>query len=82
MILINVAFAETDQEYDFKVDEQIPIEQVVEEMVTMIAEKEHYKVSKEPGLFLLCNPKTANIFSPMTTLSMNGVTSGMTLMLV
>lgn len=82
MILINVAFAETDQEYDFKVDEQAPIEQVVEEMVTMIAEKEHYKVSKEQGLFLLCNPKTASIFSPMTTLTMNGVTSGMTLMLL
>lgn len=82
MILINVNFAEMDQMYDFKVDEQVSVAQVVEEMVTMIAEKEHYELSKNPGLFLLCNPETEQIFLPMTNLMMNGVTSGITLMLV
>lgn len=82
MILVNVVFAETNHEYDFKADEQALIGHVVEEMVTMIAEEEHYKVSGKQELFLLCNPKTAQIFSPTTTLTMNGVTSGTTLLLV
>lgn len=82
MILINVIFAETDQEYDFKVDEQASVEQVTEEMVAVIAEQEHDTVGKDPGLFLLCDPETSQIFSPMTTLAMNGVMSGMTLLLV
>lgn len=82
MVLINVIFAETNKEYDFKADEQSSVEQVVEEMVAMIAEQEHSKVAKNSGLFLLCNPDTAQIFTPMTTLTMNGVKSGMTLLLV
>lgn len=82
MILVNVIFAETDQEYDFKVDEQASVEQVTEEMAAMIAEKEHDSLSKEPGLFFLCDPETAQILSPMTSLEMNGVTSGKTLLLV
>lgn len=82
MILINVAFAETDHEYDFKADEQAPIEQVIAEMITMIAEKEHYALDKKPGLFFLCNPENAQILSPETTLTVNGIQSGMTLLLV
>lgn len=82
MILINVIFAETNQEYDFKVDEQASVEQIAKEMVIMIAEKEHDVLKKDPGLFLLCDLETSQIFSPMTSLLMNGVTSGKTLMLV
>ena len=51
-------------------------------MAAMIAEKEHDSLSKEPGLFFLCDPETAQILSPMTSLEMNGVTSGKTLLLV
>lgn len=82
MILISVTFAETEHEYDFKADENAFIGQVIEEMVTMIAEEEYYVLNRNPELFLLCNPETAQIFSPTATLSMNGVTSGTSLLLV
>lgn len=82
MILISVTFAETGHEYDFKADENAPVGQVTEEMVVMIAEEEQYVLGENRKSFFLCNPETAQIFSPESTLSINGVTSGTSLLLV
>lgn len=82
MILVNVFCVETSQAYDFKVDETVPIEKVTEDMISMIAEKEHLSNSKNMEEFLLYQMEEQVIFSPMTTLAENGVTSGSKLVLV
>ena len=54
----------------------------MDEMVGMIAEKEHLNVSKHSGLFLLCDQKRQRVFPPDTTLAEQQVTYGDTLFLI
>lgn len=82
MIYINVFFAETEREYDFKVDETARIQKVTEEMVAMIAEQEQEKFLAGNGLFMLCDAESKEILPPTSTLAMNGITSGRTLLLI
>ena len=82
MIIINVKFAEMNTSYDFKVDETEKVSQLVEEMVGMIAEKEHLRIGKNPGMFLLCNQQTQTVFAPDSSLADNQVNYGDTLLLV
>lgn len=82
MIYINVFFAETEREYDFKVDETARIRKVTEEMVAMIAEQEQENLLTGNGLFMLCDGEFKEILPPTSTLEMNGITSGRTLLLI
>lgn len=82
MILVNIYCVETGEAYDFKVDEMVPIVKVTEDVVSMIAEKEHLYNSKNMEEFLLYQTDEHVIFSPVTTLAENGVTSGSKLVLV
>ena len=81
-MLLEVFFAETNQSYDFKLDGGVPIEQLVEEMVGMIAQRDHLALKRDPGLFLLCSKKQGRIFEKSSTLLDNGVVSGDELMLI
>lgn len=82
MIIINVQFAETNTAYDFKVEETRSIGQIIEDMVGMIAEREHIALSRQPGVFLLCNREKQQIFQPEKTLFDYQVSYGDTLFLV
>ena len=82
MILTAVYFAEMNQSYDFRLEESAPVGQLVEDMVSMIAQKERIPLSRRPGMFLLCSRKDARIFDPATSLAQNGVRSGDEIMLI
>ena len=82
MIIVNVVFGEMNKAYDFKVEESEKIQQIVEEMVEMIAEKEHLNLSKHSGLFLLCDQKKQKVFSPYRTLAEEQGGYGDTLFLI
>ena len=82
MILITVHFSETNRAYDFRADSSVPVGQLVEDMVGMIAQRDHLNLSRDPGLFLLCRRSTGEIFGRETTLRQNGVRSGDEVMLV
>ncbi|MCD7887508.1 MAG: hypothetical protein LUG44_07820 [Clostridiales bacterium] len=82
MILVNIFFQETNQEYDFKLMETLPLGQVTEEIVEMIAQKEHLALKRDPGLFLLCDKTRERVLHPMTTLASNAVHSGDSLLLL
>ena len=82
MIIVNVVFGEMNKAYDFKVDETEEVRLLVDEMVGMIAEKEHLNVSKHSGLFLLCDQKRQRVFTPDTTLAEQQVAYGDTLFLI
>ena len=82
MIIVNVVFGEMNKAYDFKVEESEKIQQIVEEMVEMSAEKEHLNLSKHSGLFLLCDQKKQKVFSPYRTLAEEQVGYGDTLFLI
>lgn len=82
MIIVNVVFGEMNKEYDFKVDETEPISLLVDEMVGMIAEKEHLNLSKHSGLFLLCDQQKRKVFDSDSTLAQQQVAYGDTLFLI
>ena len=81
-MLLAVFFAETNQSYDFKLDGNVPVSQLLEEMVGMIAQRDHLALKREPGPFLLCSKKQGRILDKSCTLIENGVASGDELMLV
>jgi hypothetical protein len=82
MILVNIRCIETNCCYDFKLAENLRINQVTDEIVSMIAQKEHLTFNENNGFFLLCKEDKRQILSPLTTLSENVVCSGDTLLLV
>ena len=82
MILLELYFQELNQEYDVHLDETLPVDGLIEGLVALIAQKEHLTLSKNPGLFLLCDVASERILHPQTTLSENGIRSGQRLMLL
>lgn len=82
MIIINVHYMALNQNYDFKVEEHAPIRQITGEMLSMISQKEHMQYEGNEDLLLLSDLSTRTIFSPLASLSENGVRSGDTLILV
>ena len=82
MIQITVHFSETNRSYDFRADSSAPVGQLVEDMVSTIAQADHLTLSREPGLFMLCRRKTGEIFGRETTLRQNNVHSGDEIMLI
>ncbi|MCD7981723.1 MAG: EsaB/YukD family protein [Clostridiales bacterium] len=81
MILVEVYFNLFHRTYDFKVDETAPVGDIIGQMIHVIAQKERIPVGREPGFFMLGSLEQKKLFHPTTTLSENGVRSGMSLFL-
>lgn len=82
MILAAVYVAEMNRTYDVKLDETVPVRQLVQDLVGMISQKESFAVTRTPGTFLLCSREKLQIFDGNATLRSYGVTSGSDLLLV
>ena len=82
MILVELYFKELNQEYDANLDETLPVGSLIENLVELIAQKEHMPLAKQPGMFLLCDSERKRILHPQTTLSENGICAGQKLMLL
>ena len=82
MILINVYFAETNRSYDFRVDTDVPVGQLVPDMVNLIALREHLTLSRDPGVFMLCKKNSEEILAQESTLRCYALHSGDELMLL
>lgn len=81
MILVEVYVAELNRSYDFKLDETVAVEQVIEDMVGMISQKEYLSQSSQAGRFLLCSREKGRVLPLNSTLSAEGITSGSSLLL-
>lgn len=82
MILVELFFQELNQQYDVHLDETLPIGSLLDSLVELISQKEHLPVSRESGMFLLCDPDAKRIMHPETTLAENGIRSGQRLLLL
>lgn len=82
MIYTEVFFAETNRSYDFKLETDVPVHSLVEDMVSMITQWDHLTLRRDPGLFLLCRQKDEMVLDPAVSLTENGVRSGDSLLLV
>ena len=82
MILTEVYFAEMNKSYDFRLEEEVPVGQLIEDMVSRIAQVERIPLSKSPGFFILCRKRDRRIFNHAASLAGQGVCSGDELMLI
>lgn len=82
MIMVEIYFAEMNRSYDFRLEENVSVSQVVEDVVGKIAQMERVPVGKDPGLFILCSKENRRIFDRAATLVQNGVQSGDKIMLI
>ena len=82
MILVNVYCAELRKDYDFKVDENVPISKVIPEMAEMITRAEQMVIKGEYDEFVLCLKERGEILDRERSLAESKVGSGDQLMLV
>lgn len=82
MILVDIYVPSVDQEYDFHLDQNAPIELVIEELVELISQKERCKLTGSASEMMLCNRVKESILPANYTLAQCGISSGSKLILV
>lgn len=82
MILVDVYMPSIDDSYDFMLDENVPVEQVIVEISEMIAKKATGKAQINKGNFLMCSMEQNRPLDQKQTLYENGIRDGSRLMMV
>lgn len=82
MILVDVCIPAVDANYDFMLDENTPISQVLVEISEMIAKKVGESCPQDIDKFMLCSMDKQEILEKEKTLFGCGVTDGTSLILV
>lgn len=82
MILVDIYIPALERCYDFSLQEQATVSELVEELIEMVCQKEHWPKGQDPTGFLLVEPARSYIFTPGDTLAQRGVLSGARLMLL
>lgn len=76
MILVEIAVPSTDGSYEFKLNEDVPVGILLEEICSVVSEKEQCSVSDNGEPLILFNYQRKTELSPNMTLYENGITSG------
>ena len=82
MILVDVEAPSLGRDYQFSLDENSPVEQLLDEIVEMIAKKERCEIPQEKGQLCLCTKNGERILSRTGTLAGQGVTGADRLILL
>lgn len=82
MINIMIEVPSLGRKYQFNVDETVPADTVIAEMVEVICRKEQSSFHTDNGRLCLCEPKSARILSEKTTLREAGIRNSDLLILI
>lgn len=82
MILVDIYIPAVDSTYDFMLDENTPIGQLMTEITGMIEKKVKEPEQAELQNFLLCDMQSGTILRTGKTLHTSGITDGGKLILV
>ncbi len=82
MILVEIIVPSVDSTYDFQLDEDAMIYNVIGEISEMISQKEHCNIVGDFERLMLCSLKDRQILSVNKTLRECGVVTGDSLELV
>lgn len=82
MIVVQVNVPRFDTSYNFKLDEDTPIGLLLEDMVSVICQKERRKAELNSSGFVLVNLMSQSFLTQNLTLYENGVKSGDVLELI
>lgn len=82
MIMATVYVPAMDREYDFGLNPNVRIWEIIEEISEMIAEKEHSKIVGDRKELILCDRRDGRILDGNKTLSDCRIQTGSSLLLV
>lgn len=82
MILVDVYIPSVDQTYDFNIDENVTVASVIEEIASMVSQKEQCILRGDPVSLVLCSPALLTLLPPEKTLKQCGIDTGHPLILV
>lgn len=82
MILVDIYVPSVDQEYDFHVDETVRIAAIIEEIASVISQKEQCELKGSLAELLLCSIGDRSILPREKTLEDCDISNGSRLMLV
>ena len=82
MILVDIYIPFLDQTYDFQVDENVPVENLIMEIVEMVGNETRLKINLSAENFMLCSMEQNVILKKSSTLLFYGIKNGSKLMLV
>lgn len=82
MIMVDVAVPAIGRQYNFNLEEQVPISMLLAELAEVICQKESCSLGGETGELTLCSLEQSKLLSPEASLSQYGITNGNRLILV
>ncbi len=82
MIIVDVEIEALDKVYDFKLDDEVPISKIIDDICEMLSQKEKCAASVNSENLILFARKTGSILSQNMTLRNCNVVSGDKLMLI
>lgn len=82
MILVDIKVPSFDKNYDFLLDENTAIYNIIGEVSELISQKEHCSIVGDIEELMLCKVRDNRIMSINCTLSESGVKTGDSLILV
>ncbi|MBQ9438651.1 MAG: glutamyl-tRNA amidotransferase [Lachnospiraceae bacterium] len=82
MILVDIYVPAVDQNYNFSLNEDVPVRLIIDEITEMIAQKEQTHLSGERTRLNLFYKKNAKALPKENTLTDCGIATGASLMLV
>jgi hypothetical protein len=82
MILVDVSVPSIDRTYNFSLDENVPVSQVVEELMEMVERKEQTAFVGNRSAVVLIHKDSKRVLHRDQTLFEAAVSSGSTLMLL
>lgn len=82
MILVDVYVPSVNREYDFNVNEHAAVGEIIDEIASMVAQKEQSDLKGHSDELVLCNMDMQMILHPDKTLAEAGVITGNRLILV
>lgn len=82
MIMVDIYVPALDKEYDFRLNPNVEIKTIIEEVSEMIAHKEHSAIAGRMEELMLCDKMTGRILDGKKTLGACLVRTGSKLILV
>ena len=82
MILVDIEVPSVDSSYDFQLDEDSSVYNIIGEISELISQKEHCSIMGNIESLMLCTKKDRRILSVNSTLRDSGVQTGDSLILV
>lgn len=82
MILVDIYVPSVDQEYDFELDETTKIAGIIEEIASMVSQKERCELKGNIEEMLLCSVRDKLILPKTRTLAECDISNGNRLILI